>query len=225
MSAVSSVPSSTAAKKDASGTAGISTGFIWLAAALVVLANGGILIFQWSRVPVVRQPKERLQDQVVQLGPWKSQSVVSPPERVLAVGADQMAERQYEYDGSTVFAHRASWTLLDEWLPHEPDICYTSQGWRIASQSTVSLPKHPESHVALRSYEQSGRRLWVIFWYQIGTLTYCDRDGARPARRAYWGEHERPPLIKTVLQSLDDDPSGAKLIALAGLIYEANAQL
>jgi hypothetical protein len=28
-----------------------------------------------------------------------------------------------------------------------------------------------------------------------------------------------------VLQSLDDDPSGAKLIALAGLIYEANAQL
>jgi Protein of unknown function (DUF3485) len=225
MSAFSSAPSTTAANKDGSGHRGISAGSIWLAAALVVVANGGILVFQWSRVPVVRQPKVPLQDQVIQSSALKSQNVQSPPERVLAVGADQMVEHQYEYEGSTVFAHRASWTSLDEWLPHEPDICYTSQGWRIASQSTVALPQHPEANVALRSYEQAGRRLWVVFWYQIGTLTYCDRDGARPARRAYWGERERPPLIKTVLQTLDDDPSGKKLLALAAVIYEANGQL
>lgn len=224
MSAASSLPSSAAASRG-STAGGSFTRSVWLAAVLVVVANGGILLFQWSRVPVVRQPKVPLQNQAFDLGQWKSQSVASPPERVLAVGADQMAERQYELDGSTVFAHRASWTSLDEWLPHEPDICYTSQGWKIASQSTIALPNHPEAHVALRSYEQAGRRLWVVFWYQIGELTYSDRDGARPARRAYWGERERPPLIKTVLQTLDDDPKGIKLTALASLIYDANAQL
>jgi hypothetical protein len=224
MTAVTSSISSAAKQPDSAGE-GHLTRFIWLAAALVVVANGGILLFQWSRVPVVRQPKEPLQDQVFQLGQWKSKNVESPPERVLAVGADQMAERQYECEGSTVFSHRASWTSLDEWLPHEPDICYTSQGWKIASQSSVALPNRPDVHVALRSYEQAGRRLWVVFWYQIGTLTFSDRDGARPARRAYWGQHERPPLIKTVLQTLDDDPSGVKLLALAGLIYDANSQL
>jgi hypothetical protein len=204
---------------------GIAIRYLWAAAALVVVANGGILLFQWSRIPVVRQPKQPLNDQVLELGQWKSSPVQSPPERVLAVGADQMTERQYEVDGAVVFAHRASWTSTDEWLPHEPDVCYTSQGWKISKHSTVGLPNRPDVEVALRSYEQAGRRLWVVFWYQIGTMSFSDRDGARPARRAYWGQHERPPLIKTVLQTLDDDPSAAKLLALAGLIYDANSQL
>jgi hypothetical protein len=225
MTTLSSSPSSAAANQDKLAAGRGLTRYIWLAAALVIVANGGILLFQWSRVPVVRPPKQHLQEQAFAMGQWNSQSVQSPPERVLAVGADEMAESQYERDGSTVFAHRASWTSLDEWLPHEPDICYTSQGWKIASQSTVPLPNRPDVHVALRSYEQAGRRLWVVFWYQIGTFTYCDRDGARPARRAYWGQHERPPLIKTVLQTLEDDSTGAKVLSLAGLIYDANAQL
>jgi Protein of unknown function (DUF3485) len=223
MTALSS--SRPAAAKANSAAGGSLTRYIWLAAALVIVANGGILLFQWSRAPVVRPPKLHLDEQAFEMGQWKSQKVQSPPERVLAVGADEMAERQYARDGSTVFSHRASWTSLDEWLPHEPDICYTSQGWKVASQSTVPLPNRPDVHVALRSYEQAGRRLWVVFWYQIGTWTYSDRDGARPARRAYWGQHERPPLIKTVLQTLDDDASGTKLLSLAGLVYEANSQL
>jgi hypothetical protein len=224
MSTLSPSTSAAADKENVAAGRGL-TRYIWLAAVLVIVANAGILLFQWSRVPVVRPPKQHLQEQAFEMGQWKSQSVQSPPERVLAVGADEMAENQYERDGSTVFAHRASWTSLDEWLPHEPDICYTSQGWKIASQSTVALPNRPDVHVALRSYEQAGRRLWVVFWYQIGAFTYSDRDGARPARRAFWGQHERPPLVKTVLQTLDDDPSGAKLLSLAGLIYDANSQL
>jgi len=224
MSSTQAIPSrNSVSNRPTSG--GIAIRYVWIAAALVVIANGGILLLQWSRVPIVRQPKVALNDQAFELGHWKSSAVQSPPERVLAVGADQMSERQYELDGAIVFSHRASWLSVDEWLPHEPDVCYTTQGWKIASHATIELPKRPGVQVALRSYEQSGRRLWVVFWYQIGTWAYSDRDGARPARRAFWGQRERPPLLKTVLQTLDDDASATKLLALAGLIYDANCQL
>ena len=110
MTPLSSSPSSARGNQDKLAAGPGLTRYIWLAAALVVVANGGILLFQWSRVPVARPPKQHLQEQAFAMGQWKSLSVQSPPERVLAVGADEMAESQYERDGSTVFAHRASWT-------------------------------------------------------------------------------------------------------------------
>jgi Protein of unknown function (DUF3485) len=203
---------------------GLANRYLWLAAALVVLFNGGILVFQSSRIPAIRSLKHPLDDPSGQFGKWKSEPFHSPQEIVFAVGADQLSERKCALDGVVVLAHRASWNSVDEWMPHEPDVCYTSQGWKIASQSTMALPQRPDVRIALRTYEQAGHRLIVAFWYQLGTHVYTDRDGARPARRAFWGQQEMPPLMKTLLQT--QDPAAVpQLLALAGLIYDANCEL
>jgi hypothetical protein len=219
------LPAAPDAVGDSRSAAGrFATRYIWLAAVLVIVANGGILVFQWSRIPTIRPLKRALDEGALQLGRWKSDPIQSAPEVVFAVGADHLSERQYALDGLVVLGHRASWMSVDEWMPHEPDVCYTSQGWKVVSRSTIALPKRPDVRIALRSYEQAGRRLTVAFWYQLGAQAYIDRDGARPARRAYWGRREMPPLIKTLLQTQHHD-AAPQLAALAELIYDANCDL
>jgi hypothetical protein len=205
--------------------AGLATTCVWIAALLFVTLNGGLLVLQRSLVPQVRPLRQALQDQSAQLPGSTAMSVQTSPEIRAAVGADQIVDRQYALDGDVVFVHRAAWDSIDAWTPHEPDVCYTANGWNIANQSTVSLPTRPEVQVALRVYEIGGKRVTVAFWYQIGNLTYTERAGARAVRRTLWGQRARPPMIKTLLQTTNGDPGATKLLEFALLLYQRNCAL
>jgi EpsI family protein len=200
---------------------------IWTAVAVVALLQGVSVAIQRSFFPsAVRPLRHRLSELAPTLGKWTGTEVDLDAKTFAAVGAHDQAARVYKNSaGDSVFVHRAGWISQDDWTPHLPEVCYTANGWELTESHTATLPGWPGARIAVQSYQQASQRVVVAYWYQLHQGTYSDREGGRKLRREQWGRRERPPLLKTLLQTSDTDRAEGELLELAAKIYEFNCEL
>ncbi len=136
------------------------------------------------------------------------------------LGADQAINRSYSSSaGQSVAVHVAAWIGPDEWAPHPPEACYTSAGWELSGERTETLDASGGVEVQKFTARRGGDELTVLYWYRLGDVFFKNRDQARQARKALWGQAEWPPLIKVLIQSPgsggDDARSGMDEMARA----------
>jgi hypothetical protein len=201
---------------------------VWRALVVVAILEGGVAIYQWSILPSTMRPlRHALGELPLTLGRSTGKDV--PVESIVldAVGAEQQVDRLYtSINGGTVSVHCAAFRPTGDWTPHDPPVCYRTNGWNVLSSSTRSLPDRPHVQIALQTCERPGERVTVAYWYQMEDRTYDDRDGARGVRRSQWGQKDWPPLIKSLLQTNDvGGDADARLIELASQIYDFNCKL
>jgi hypothetical protein len=201
--------------------------FIWMAIAILVLLQAGVVALRWSFVSsTVRPLRHELAELPRTLGKWTGKDVSLDRRIVEAVGADQLVDRLYaDADGTKFTVSSAVWLSPSEWVPHRPHLCYAANGWKPVRSQIVALPNRPKASIAVDTYEQSGERIVVGYWYQLEEFTYIDRVGARGARTALWGKRQWSPLIKTLIQTSESDAAESKLVEIASHIYEFNCGL
>jgi hypothetical protein len=201
---------------------------IWTAVAVVVLLQGAGIAIERSFFPsAVRPPHHKLSDLPISLGRWTGTEMALDPTTFAAVEANDQCARVYKISGGgdAVFAHSAAWISQDDWTPHLPEICYAANGWELLQSRTVALPGASNTRIALQTYQQPGKRVVVAYWYQMDHGTYADREDGRKLRREQWGLGERPPTLKTILQTGETDRAESELLELAAKIYEFNCGL
>jgi hypothetical protein len=201
---------------------------VWIALVVVAILQGGVAICHWSILPSTARPLRQALGQLpLALGRSTGKDVPVESNVLDAVGAEQQVDRLYTgMDGTTVSVHCASFRPTEEWTPHPPAVCYRTTGWSLLESSTRSLPDRPQARIGLMTCEQSGGRVTVAYWYQMGDRTYDDRSSARSVRRSQWGRKEWPPLIKTLLQTDDvGNDAETRLVELASQIYDFNCKL
>jgi uncharacterized protein DUF3485 len=200
---------------------------IWTAIAVVALLQAGVAALRWSFVSsTVRPLRHDLAEMPRVLGTWTGKDVTMDRRIVEAVAADQLVDRMYENAEGTKFTvSSAVWLSPSEWVPHQPPKCYAANGWKSVRSQIVTLPNRPNATIAIDTYEQSGERVVVGYWYQLEELTYLDRVGARGVRTTLWGKRQWSPLIKTLIQTGDSDSAEAKMVDIASHIYEFNCGL
>jgi hypothetical protein len=201
---------------------------IWTAVAVVALLQGGGVAIERLFFPsAVRAPHHKLSDLAPSLGRWTGTTMVLDPTTFADLGAQDQVARVYKKaaGGDAIFMHSAAWISQDDWTPHLPEVCYSSNGWELVQSRTVALPGAPSARIAIQTYQQAGQRVAVAYWYQMDQGTYSERDDGRKLRRAQWGRQERPPLLKTILQTGETDRAESELLELAAKIYEFNCGL
>ncbi len=182
---------------------------LWIATACVLLIHGGARWIEGRYAPEnIRAPHAPLTDLPLTLGDWEGTDSELDSRLIEALGTETAVSRRYERGHrGIVDLHCALWTTDDEWLPHEPHVCYTGSGWNIDARRQIDVPEAPGLQATLLTAEQRGRRIQVLYWYQLADHAYSDRDGARAARRQLWSKKTWPPLIKVMLQAPAEDPS------------------
>ena len=201
---------------------------VWTAVAAVVLLQGGAVAIKRLFLPSApRYPAHKMSELPLSLGRWKGKEIELEPKTFGGVGSYDQVAREYKSagDGNSIFVHAAAWTSQDDWTPHLPEGCYTTNGWDLVDSRIVALPGAPNARIAVQSFEQKTQRVTVAYWYQIDQGTYTDREGGRKLRRGQWGRRERSPLLKTMLQTAESDRAEADLLELASKIYDFNSGL
>jgi hypothetical protein len=218
-------PSATAERPELN-TAGV-TRFVWIALAVVALVQAAVIAVERSLIPsTVRPLRHAVSEFPLVIEHWTGKEAELDPRIFAKIEADGLINRIYTNPaGETITVHCASWVSTHPGVPHPPELCYTSNGWKLLQARTATLPGRPDVRIAVQKYELSGQRVLVIHWYQMDDRTFVDFDGARTVRRAYWGRRELPPLIKTLLQADDTDHAESDLFGIAAHIYEFNREL
>src|SRR5579863_8609312 len=143
--------------------------YVWTAVAVVAVLQLGVAGMRHSFVSSEVRPLHRqLAELPMTLGDWTGKDVTLEKRIVDAVGADQLVDRAYTYrDGTKLTASCAVWLSPTEWVPHRPPLCYAANGWKSIQSQSLALPNHPEVKIAVDTFEQSGARIVVAYWYQL----------------------------------------------------------
>lgn len=210
----------------------------WILTTLVLVAatQAGVeLVRARYDSHVVRPLRRELTRLPTALGNWVHEEGVSAEEsgidaRVLAaLGTHQAITRLYVNDGLRCSVHIAVWMDSDAWTPHPPDLCYAGAGFSREQHVPLQLPADSQPIVREARYVNgvSGQQATVLYWYQIGSKTYYDRDTARPVLRSLRGKAERPPLAKVLMQYHDDrtGKNSQRVQELATHVYDFVASL
>jgi Protein of unknown function (DUF3485) len=201
--------------------------YVWIAVAIVaVIQGGGFALERAFFVSRVRPLHHSLAELPLALGPWAAKDQNLDSKTFPSVGAEEQSERLYKTAaGDAIFVHRAAWIVQDDWTPHIPELCYTSNGWELSQSRLAPLADGSGVLIAIQHYQQGTQRAAVAYWYQLDKAAYVDRDGGRKLRRGLWGRRDWPPLVKTLLQTDDTEGAEKRLIELATRVYESNCEL
>ncbi len=171
-------------------------------------------------------PKEKLDQLPLTIGAWRGQAVGEIPHMTRLVGAALVLDRKYAREtGETCFLHLAAFDNYRQLAPHHPEICYGGAGWETARRQEVQIPGGTAEN-PLRGefivFERKDEYLFVLYWYQIGSLTAYDPYAVRAA---WWQVRNRPnppPQLKVLLQTGGYDASAAReaFLELTGPIYQ-----
>lgn len=201
---------------------------VWLTVAALAAVQGVVWAAREFVLPSEsRELKRPLSELPMQLGDFEGAEKETDPHVFQYLGTERSVSRIYtrEADGASVSVHCAAWDAAEEWVPHPPDSCYTLGGWERIEGETVQFGEGPEERAAVREFEQGGRRIKVMFWYQLGEFTYLTVEQAREHRRAFWGEREWPPVVKVLLQTDATDGADERLLEMAGQVDAWTRQL
>jgi hypothetical protein len=203
------------------------TKFVWIALAAVALLQGTAFALEWLWLPsTVRPLRHKLSELPLAIGHWTGKSADLDPRIFVKLETDDLVNRLYTNPGGDVMAvHCAAWLSTTPGMPHSPEECYSSNGWKRLEARTATLPGHPNVSIAVQKYSRADQRVVLVFWYQMDDQTFLDWNGARRAHRSYRGKREWPPLTKTLLQVDESENADASLLEIAPVIYELNRKL
>jgi EpsI family protein len=160
-----------------------------------------------------------------QVGQWKGTDTALDDKTFVRVGAKAVVDRLYRDPvGEEIALHTAVFAEDPRVLPHLPTTCYGGNGWTKTDGKTIELnPENADPFNAdLLTFERDGRRLQVLYWYQLGTQTCFNRDTLRKVCWGFRGQQDWPATIKILLQTSAVDPqrSEDRLRSMATAWYE-----
>lgn len=150
-------------------------------------------------------PKHELSDVSLQLGDWRGKELPSDSRLREILCAQAGIDRVYQNgEGQEVLVH-AVWT--DDYLRlHFPQQCYRESGWELTGSKDIEIGGETRDRFTAKilSFVQDGRKIQVLYWFQLGEHVFLDRVQHRLLRRKVcWGQKEWPPLMKFMLETSD----------------------
>jgi len=180
----------------------------------------------------ITPPEHKLETLPLELGEWRGEEKPMSDERQKeAIGAQETLNRVYvDSKQNYVTVHAASEIRFVRRLPHSPMLCYPGNGYTVIESKRVTLPgvEGEAPSAQLVSFEREGRRIFVLYWYQLGDQICLDADDLASARRKLRSECETWPAILKFLLETPVNPAGgdeSRLLDFAGLLYQKTKDL
>jgi hypothetical protein len=196
--------------------------YVWITLAIVLVTQlPGFALHSSFVASSVRPLRRSLGDLPLVLGSWTGKETEVDQRIFAAVDAEEQINRVYSNrSGASITTHFATWTRLNPGMPHGPQECYHSAGWRLVQSRIRALPDRPDVQVIVDIYERSGQQVVALYWYQMDSRAFADREEWRKVRRQQWGNREWPPLSKVLLQTDGADDAESRLTEIASAIYD-----
>ena len=152
----------------------------WLIVALLALAaaaNAGISKFRNPEAV----PAPNLAALPGRIGPWESGGDLDMPPEVLAIlRPDAYVSRAYRGPGDREVLLFAQFHGTNRWGAHQPEVCFTSQGWSIEYQKLAGTVEEvlPGTKVSVNRFlarKESTTQLVFYWWFSSGELQTASR--------------------------------------------------
>jgi EpsI family protein len=184
-----------------------TTARVLIVAALIPLTYGGArLVDAALESPGCDMPDWKFSDMPKKLGDWHGEDSTLDAETALATGATIIVNRVYHDDSQHFIAlHTAMFDDPAAGVKHSPLICYLSAGWQKLSQTRANLRISDELTIPVNvskwEKEKEGRKVLVVYWYQLGEHVLFSRwDLGIKVRWSLAGKPKWPALIKVMLE-------------------------
>lgn len=182
---------------------------VFIAAAIIGLTWLGMSgVAKLTETPRVVLPTWDLHDLPMKLGDWTGEDVKLDERLFQATGATTIVERQYHNEsGTMVSLHFAVFEKPTEGIWHNPMSCYDSAGWDPKEVDMVPISeKDPDSDkICLCTWDKSGTRVLVGYWYQLGEHRLYGRwDLGFSVRWQMRGRETWPALLKVLISTTAD---------------------
>ncbi len=194
------------------------------AAALLAIFGAAHALRGWSLPTESARPVQRLSEMPMSFDKWKGEDVDLDPRVVKAIGAEMTVNRRYKNRASAIDLHSdvfLHYGVRD--TPHPPEMCYGGAGFAVTNSETLQIADSGQGGHAARllTLDRDGARVYCLYWYQAGDVTFLDMDGQRRWFQALRGRTIWPPMIKVMLATTARSPDEAatSLTALANLVY------
>ncbi len=159
---------------------------------------------------------------------WSGDDTPLDPQVFQAIGAEKVINRRYRDGRAEVDLHCDVFLKYGVRILHPPELCYPGSGYTVADSESVEIAADAKSprFARLLTLEKDGTRVYCLYWYQIGDLTFWDADNQRRAVRSLRGRETWPPMIKVMLQTTANSPeeARARLKSLADSVYPWTCQ-
>jgi EpsI family protein len=191
---------------------------------VLLLADIGLRAMDGATSPLpAKLPERSLEAIPNKLGGWTARDLPLDLAIFKHSGAAAMLNRAYSNSiGDEIAANIGIWIGEFAGTPHSPQVCYPGAGWEIVSRKKVSVANEENGSPAqLITFDKSGQRILVLYWYQYGDRVVFDAGDIRSFRQSLRGsKSSMPPIVKVMLQSGNPDPAVAEqqLLNLAALV-------
>ncbi|MBN2022629.1 MAG: EpsI family protein [Pirellulales bacterium] len=191
-----------------------------------------VLLVASGSKKAVAPPEHTLSSLPLEIGSWRGEEVpIADERREEAIGADETINRRYRNaSGDSISLHAACFVKFDRSVPHSPDVCYPGNGYTKITDKTVELPcsEGAPGRAKLVAFEMNGRRVYVLFWFQLGDQICLGIDDMAAARRELRPRStEWPSILKFLLETPIDDLEAdeARLVEFATRLHEKSRNL
>ncbi|OGP83317.1 MAG: EpsI family protein [Deltaproteobacteria bacterium RBG_13_65_10] len=154
-----------------------NTWLIVILLAAASLANVGIAKY---RNPEGQAPP-KLEALPEAIGPWRSARNLDMPQYVLAIlRPDAWVSREYHDPSGRVAYVFAQFHATNRWGAHQPEVCFTSQGWAIEYQKLASTVERrlPGTRVGVNrflAHKGESTQVVLYWWFSSGKLQTASR--------------------------------------------------
>jgi EpsI family protein len=189
---------------------------LFIVVSLVGLVATSTYVFPaWLKPKEIRLPDWDLSTFPLQFDSWQGAQVELDEkimERILR-DAEDAVDRAYADDANqAVSLHVALFRDLDRGIIHSPYNCYRGAGWTRIDDTQLMLRVSEESSipVSLTTWELQGKRVMVMYWYQLDEHILFDRLDLGMARWKMRNKETWPAMVKVLLQTSAADPDKGK---------------
>jgi EpsI family protein len=197
----------------------------WVIGLVVVVHGGFYVVRSGVSPPKVTVPEWSLEDLPLELPEtkptWVGEVVALDPKIFAATEASAAINRRYhDASGRSLDLHMAMFEDPARGTLHSPTNCYRSSNWQkvelasIGEMQTLKTPSRPEILVKMGIWESEGRRVLVVYWYEVGDYVIFERGDLFGLRWTMRGRETWPPTFKVMIQVPAGDEQVAKKDAL-----------
>jgi hypothetical protein len=169
------------------------------------------------------KPQLKLEQMPKTFDSWKGEDTPLDPQVFQAIGAAMVINRRYQDRRAVVDLHSDVFLDYGVRLPHPPETCYEGNGCVVADGETVQIVSDAKgAHSArLLTLDRAGSRLYCLYWYQVGDVTFWNGDDLRHVVQSFRGQTTWPPMLKIMLQTSADSAEEAqrRLKEVAALVH------
>ncbi len=195
-----------------------------------LLAISGLLLVVfgltlWTRGGLTRDdvlmPLRPLNELPQSLGNWQGEEVELDPRIATATGAEELVNRRYVAPALLpVTLHCAVHVNPETAVIHTPIHCYRGQAYHMLDERRVVISGAGDSAVeaSLSTWQLSGRKVRVLYWFQWGEYTFFDRLDLGAVRVRMRGLKQWPAVIKVLLETpaTDDEEADERRLVELG---------